>query len=108
MLPTVSCRNILRVKSTWLGSVNCSKGVRNLSFNSTINNLIMWRNEEQATKHVKESDAKGKSKQQNEDSYLKEKNKQQDSLPGYIDISVVGTGSRGSPRAVVLNFSPVR
>ena len=111
MLP--SGRNILRLKNTWLDSLNCSKGVRNLSFRNAIDNLIkimsnILRNKEQATKHVNEGDVKGKGKQQNEDRNIKEKNIQQDNTPGYIDISVVGTGSKGSPMAVLLKFSAVR
>ena len=76
--------------------------MQNLSLRNAVDYFIMPRNKEQASKHMKES------RQQNEDGSLKDKSKQQDGPPGYIDISVVGTGSRGSPRSVVLNFAPTR
>ena len=69
--------------------------MQNLSLGNAVDYFIMPRNKEQASK-------------QNEDGNLKDKSKQQDGPPGYIDISVVGTGSKGSPRSVVLNFAPTR
>ena len=63
--------------------------MQNLSLGNAVDYFIMPRNKEQASK-------------QNEDG------NQQDGPPGYIDISVVGTGSKGSPRSVVLNFAPTR